>query len=659
MAANLTPIAIDNRSALRAISADVCEDVFQPPPELTVSEWADANRMLPRTSAEPGRWRTDRVPYLRGVMDALGDESIRVVLFIKSAQVGGTSCGENFIAFLIDLAPCGILMLWPTEKKMRSWSRKQLTPLLEDTEVLAAKIPKSNRRDAGNTIAAKEFPGGFLQMLTAKSTSDLRSTSARVGIIEEFDEIDAEVGDQGDPIEQFDARFRTFWNSKQYHVSTPTVEGISRSWAEWLTSTQHRFYVPCPHCGHKQILKWRDGQEETDQGSAGDYRLLWERDENGEVIPGTTKYCCQGCGLLIDEHHKMAMLRAGEWRATYPGRYIVGFHINTLYSPLCSWDDVARAFTKAQRSPAKMQTFVNLWLGLPYREPGTQIDAHFLEQRAEDFGENEELRIPHGVGVLTAGVDVQGDRLEVTIWGWGAHEESWVLAWEQLHGDPGQDDVWRDLDRFLQETLTHQSGAPVKIEAVCIDANYQSDRVHRFCIPRVHRNIIPVIGRDGPGRKLIEPPRPDRYKRSARERNPSYVVGTDTAKALLYSRLRLTKDGEGKPPREYVHFNSSLDSVFYDQLTSERLVTVYKGGRPTRAWKLMADRRNEVLDQANYAAAALKFLTIGRVPKLKLSELAERAKKLSEWEAPKEKKQSAPAPQLPPRGGFVSGWKRR
>lgn len=655
IAANVTA-ALDSESALRAISDDVCEEMFRPPPRLTVSEWADANRLLPRHAAEPGRWRTDRVPYLRGVMDALGDETIREVVFAKSAQVGGTSCGENWLGYLMDQAPCGILMLWPTEKKMRSWSRKQLTPLITETEALAEKFPQTGRREAGNTIAAKEFPGGFLQMLTAKSTSDLRSTSARVGVIEETDEVDAEISDQGDPIEQFDARFRTFWNSKQYKVSTPTLEG-SRIWGEYERSTQHHYHVACPHCQHRQVLRWRDGKD--DQDEAGAYRLLWDEDENGEVVPGSAKYLCESCACLIEEHHKMTMLLSGEWIPEHPGRYVVGFHINTLYSPLCSWDDIARAFLKAKRSPEKMQTFVNLWLGLPYKEPGSQVDAHFLKQRAESYGDG--VDVPHGVALLIAGIDVQGDRLSVAIWGIGDGETLWLISWEELEGDPGQDAVWLELDRYLQAPRTHASGAPVPIEAACIDANYQTDRVHRFALPRISRNIIAIVGRDGWGRKLIEPPKPDKYKRASRERHPSYTIGTDTGKTLLFSRLKLTQKDDGTYPPGFIHFTDQVDDAFYDQITAERLVTVYRAGRPQRAWKQIEGRRNEALDTSIYAMGAFRFLIQGKAPKVKASTLADRARTLSTWTPPPEKPSEPPQPPRRgrPGGGWMGGLGRR
>ncbi len=645
----MTAVALDSIRALRRIAAEVAEEVFMPLPSMTVSAWADANRMLPSTSAEPGHWRTDRVPYLRQVMDTLGDETVRDVIFVKSAQVGGSSCGENYLGYLIDQAPCAILSVWQTEKMMKSWSKKRLKPLLEDTPCLAVYFPRSGRRAEHDTIAEKEFPGGFLQMLTAKSTSDLRSTSARVAIAEEIDEWEGEIGDQGDPLEQLRARLRTFWNRKMYMVSTPTLDGFSRIWGEWERSTQHRYLVPCPHCQHKQILRWRDG--ESGQDESGSYRLVWEKDDAGEVIPGTAQYICEGCGVLIEERHKMGMLLAGGWEPAHPERATVGFHINTLYSPLCSWDDIAVAFTKAVRSPALMQAFVNLWLGLPYRSAGESIDAHFLSRRAESYG--EDVEVPHGVGVLTAGVDVQGDRLELLVYGWGEGETSWLVQWVQLEGDPGLDQVWADLDGRLLEPWRHASGAPIAISAACVDAGYQTERVHRFCDQRSNRHIVAVVGRDGRPRKLIEAPGAEKYRRSRNQKRPTHVVGVDAAKDLLAARLRLGLREDLSAPPGYVHFPVGVDPVFYDQLTAERLVTVYKAARPMRVWRAVEGRRNESLDMTVYAMAALQLLMLRRA--LTPALIATRAAQFSA-----RTKDAAPPPKPPPRrrgGGWVGGWK--
>jgi phage terminase large subunit GpA-like protein len=601
--------------------------VFQPPPTLSVSQWADENRRLSATSAEPGQWRTSRVPYLKRIMDVLGDEVIRETVFAKSAQVGGSSCAENFLGYIIDQAPSAVLEVWPTEKALRAWSTKRLDPMLADTPCLKEKFPKSGRRDSKDSIASKEFPGGYIQALTAKSTADLRSHSSRVAIAEEVDEWEGDVGDQGDPLELLRARMRTFWNAKLYMVSTPTLAGFSRIWSELETSTWEEFWVPCPHCDHFQTLRWKDGDQ--DKYESGQYRLVWEKDDAGEPIPGTCCYVCENCSALIEERYKSWMLAEGfkrggvdGWRPKFPGRAKVGFHINTIYSPLCQWDEIARAFTRALRRPTEMKTFVNTMLGLPYEESGDKVDSNFLSQRTESFP----AEVPHGVGLLTAGVDVQADRLEALVYGYGAGERSWLIAREQFEGDPGGDEVWGELDTFLKSAFKHEGGALVRISAACIDAGYQTKNVVAFCEARTARKIIATVGRAGRGRKLIEAPdRREKFKRN-RKKKALHVVGSDSGKDLLYSRLKLKIPGPG-----YIHFPESedVDQVFFEQLTSETLRTKYTKGRPARVWELLPGRRNEALDLTILSIAALNYLG----PKV-IKELGKYAEILSKTPAP-------------------------
>jgi phage terminase large subunit GpA-like protein len=594
-------IFAESRRHLRSAIASDAEEIFQPPPIMTVSEWSDANRYLPATSAEPGRFRTSRVPYLRRIMDVLGSETVREVVFAKAAQVCGSTAAENFLGYLMDQAPCAILEVWPTEKALKAWSTKRLDPMINDTPCLKAKFPRTGRRDSADSIFSKQFPGGYIQALTAKSTADLRSHSARVWVAEEVDEWEGDLGEQGDPLSLLRARARTFWNAKGYMVSTPTIRGFSRIWTELESSTWEEYWVPCPHCNHFQTLRWRDANE--DEAAAGEYRLVWEKDSAGDLIPGTVCYICENCSELIPERHKISMLEQGEWRARFPSRRKVGFHINTIYSPLCPWDEIITAFLSALKRPAEMKTFVNTMQGLPYEEEGDKVEKGFLAKRAEKYA----AAVPNGVGLLVAGVDVQGDRNELFVWGFGAGEESWLIAWEQLDGDPNQDEVWRLLDRRLLSLWQHEGGAQMRISACAIDAGYLTDRVHRFCASRAARRIIPMVGRDGRGRKLIEAPSADKYRRSTkggqRKKRPTHILGSDSGKDMLYGRLRITKPGPG-----YVHFPDTVDPMFFEQITSEKLVTKYKNRRPIRVWEKLPDRRNEALDGTLLAMAALHSL---------------------------------------------------
>jgi phage terminase large subunit GpA-like protein len=599
----------EDRARLRAITREVCDSVFASPPTLSVSQWADRYRMLSsKSSAEPGRYQTDRIPYLRQIQDTLGDDVTQEVVCAKSAQVGLSTVSENYIGYIMDQDPSGILVVWPTEKALRNWSTLRLQELIDLTPELRAKFPHSGRRTADDAIERKIFPGGYLAALSAKSTSDLRSFSARRATGEEIDEWDPDVAEQGDPLELLRARIRTFWNGKLFLISTPTRAGASKIWTELETSSWNQFWVACPHCEEFQTLRWQD-DEKYGHAKPGTYRLLYERDAGGELIPGTCRYVCEHCGCEIEERHKQRMLEHGEWRPRFPERQRnkIGFHINTLYSPLVSWDKFADAFIRAVKDPALMVGFVNTWLGLPYEENAEALDEHFLRRRAKPFPRGprpDEILIPRGAGLLTAGVDVQADRLELFLWAWGVGERAWVYRWEQIDGDPAQPEVWRELDAKLLEQYPHEDGASMAVAAAAIDAGYMTEQVWKFCHARTRRKIIATVGRDGRGRKLIEAPSRDRFKRSKGKKKPMHVIGVDTGKDMLFARLRIVDD----TAPGHIAFSDTLDPVFYEQLTAEHIVTKYIRKRPVRLWELKRGRRNEALDGAILNLAALYFL---------------------------------------------------
>lgn len=629
---------------VRAITVELLESLFAPAPTQSISEWADEHFQLPPTSAEKGRFRVARLPYLRKILETLGDDTTRDVVFAKGSQIGGSTVGEIFIAYGIAHRPRAMLSIWPTEKKAEDWSRLRLEPMLADVDVVAAKFLRTGRRMASDTMARKEFPGGWLRILTAKSTSELKSLSAPWIIYEEIDEWEGDVGKQGDPLLQAERANRTFPYRKNYKVSTPTLFGSSRIWAELEASTWNEYWVPCPHCHEQQTLRWRDGDEDPD--SPGQYRLVWEKDAGGEVIPGTTCYVCAHCGAMIEEHWKEWMLdpaNGADFTPRFPGRYTEGFHVSTLYSPLIPWDDVARMFTKAKRSPKDMKVFVNSWLGLPYREQGQKhLDQHYLALRAEDF----EDEIPDGVGILVGGVDVQGAGggwLDCQLWGFGEGEESWVLEWEQLEGDPGLDDVWKKLEAWRTTPRFHASGAALRIAAMCVDANYQPEPTHRYCDPRLGQNVVPIIGRQGLGRKLIKAPVQQKY-RKGKQYFHSHIVGRDAGLALIYARL-----GIEKPGPEYIHFSTALETTYYEQLTGFRLGTGYTKGVPMREYHRLEGRRVDAAHGAVYAHAALSYLG----PRV-IRTLGARARQLAEYKGPKQSAGAGTAGAPAQRGGLIS-----
>ena len=437
---------------------------LRPDPDLTVSEWADRHRKLAsRASAEPGRYRTSRTPYMREIMDKLspGDPAERVV-FMKAAQVGATEAGNNWIGFAIHQAPGPMLAVQPTVELAKRNSRQRIDPLIDESPELRARVQPARSRDAGNTMLSKEFSGGVLIMTGANSAVGLRSTPARYLFLDEVDAYPASADEEGDPVTLAEARSLTFAHRRKvFLVSTPTIKGLSRIEREYEASDQRRFFVPCPHCGEMQWLKFE--------------RLRWEKGK-----PETAEYHCESCEAPIAEHHKTAMLNAGEWRATATAAdpATVGYHLSALYSPIgwLSWARIARSWEAAQGSDEAIKAFRNTVLGETWQERGEAPDWERLSDRREHFP----APVPDGGLFLTAGADVQGNRIEVDVWAWGRGLTSWLVDHVVIEGGPATQEAWRGLDDLMMTTWTHQSGLEMKISRLCIDTGYEAPAVYAW-----------------------------------------------------------------------------------------------------------------------------------------------------------------------------------
>lgn len=554
---------------------------FTPEPVLTVSAWSDRHRMLVgKASSEPGYWRTSRTPYLRDIMDALSPSSkAQRVVFMKASQLGGTEAGSNFLGYIIHHAAAPTLIVVPTIELARRFSRQRLDPVIAATPVLASRVQEARARDGGNTMLTKEFPGGILILTGANSAAGLKSMPIRYVFCDEIDEFPGDVEGQGDPIYLAEKRTTTFARRKVFLVSTPTIKGLSRIEREFLASDQRRYYVPCPFCGNFDWIRWEN--------------IRWDENQ-----PKTAALACLNCGSLIDEHHKTTMLAKGEWRPTAESSSgTVGFHLSSLYSPLGwkSWSSCVEEFLQSKSEPVKLKTWINTVLGNTWEERGDSADPSVLISRAERYA----AEVPNGVGVLVASVDVQGDRLEAQVKGYGAAEESWLVAFSQFHGDPGRETVWHELDAFLQQEFTHESGRKVRIECVTVDSGgHHSEQVYRFCKVRSGRRVFAVRGGGERGKPVV-----GRATQHNRYRTALFTLCVDTAKEIVMSRLRIGSPGPG-----YCHLPEWVDAEYVAQLTAEKAIRKYVKGKGTvREW-VKTRERNEALDLEVYCLAALYIL---------------------------------------------------
>ncbi|NWH08058.1 MAG: phage terminase large subunit family protein [Alphaproteobacteria bacterium] len=618
---------------------------MRPDPDLTVSEWADRHRMLAsRASAEPGRYRTMRTPYMREIMDRLspGDAAQRVV-FMKAAQVGATEAGNNWIGFAIHQAPGPMLAVQPTVELAKRNSRQRIDPLIDESLELRERVKPARSRDAGNTMLSKEFAGGILIMTGANSAVGLRSTPARYIFLDEVDAYPASADEEGDPVTLAEARSLTFAHRRKvFLVSTPTIRGLSRIEREFEASDQRRYFVPCPHCGAMQWLKFE--------------RLRWQKGK-----PETAEYLCESCDQPIAEYHKTAMLERGEWRATATAAdpTTVGYHLSALYSPVgwLSWSRIARSWEAAQGSDEAIKAFRNTILGETWVETGEAPDWQRLYDRREAWRPGT---VPAGGLFLTAGADVQKDRIEVDVWAWGRGLESWLVDHVVIKGGPDRHDAWEQLTALLDRSWPHENRAHLRIARLAIDTGYEAPAVYAWSRKVGFAQVAPVKGLEGFNRSspVSGPTFVDATEGGKRLRRGArlWTVAVSTFKAETYRFLRLERptaeeraEGAAFPPGT-IHLPTWVESEWLKQVVAEQLVTVRtKRGFANLEWQKLRER-NEALDCRVYARAAAWIAGADRWPEEKWRDLEDQL-----WAAPTD---SDPAGQIH-RPGQVPQGKRR
>lgn len=551
---------------------------LKPPPKLSVSEWADQFRKLsPESSAEPGSWQTSRAEYQRGIMDAISDPSIETVVLMMGAQMGKSECLNNVVGYHIAQDPSPILVVQPTLDMAQTWSKDRLAPMLRDTPALQGLVKDPRSRDSGNTTLHKSFPGGHVTACGANSPASLASRPIRVVLCDEVDRFPISAGSEGDPVTLAKKRSATFWNRKIILVSTPTNKGASRIEDAFEVSDKRLYYVPCGDCGHHQTLKWS--------------QVKWDADK-----PETAAYACESCGTLWDDATRIRAVRRGEWRSTSSSAKTAGFAVSGIYSPWIPLEDAVRDFLEVRKQPATLRVWVNTYLAETWEEDGEQVDDYSLSERAEDWGD----AVPADGLVLTAGVDVQDDRLEAEIVAWGKDEESWSIAYKTIHGDPSGPVVWRDLDEFLYQVFEHEYGEDMPVRATCIDSGgHHTQSVYKYVSTREGRRIFAIKGVGGEGKPMVGKPSKNNIGKIK-----LFPVGVDTIKYELFSRFKITEPGPG-----YCHFPEGRDPEYYKQLTAEKIATKYHKGFARREF-VKTRTRNEALDVRVYAKAALALLNV-------------------------------------------------
>jgi phage terminase large subunit GpA-like protein len=542
------------------------------------------------SSNRPGRWVSE--PYQVAMMDAMLDPEVREVVCKKSTQIGWSDgVLNNIIGYFIDHDPRPIMLVQPGELDAKGYSKKRIAPMIQACPSLRDKVRENISRKGGNSILLKEFDGGFLKMTGAGSGKGLRGDPVAILLLDEMDAYDEDVDGEGDPIEIATRRTDTFPDAKIFKGSTPAkLKGQSKIDEAWLSSSQQMYHVPCPFCGFMQPLLWRDPD-------TGEYLLLWEKDDAGKPIVETVRFLCKGCRKGIPEQHKRAMVEGGRWIAKFPERRtIVGFYLNVLYTCWKDvWGDLAVEWKAAQENQDKLKTFINLRLGETWEgAQGDLLNANALVARQEPYP----CEVPASCAVLIGAIDVQDNRLECLIMGFGAGEEAWLIEHKIIWDDPGLVSTWDQADDFLLQPREHQSGALLTPSITFVDSGSQADSVYDFVEPRqgARRRVFA-----SKGVQYISKPGLVSEGTAKKHGIRLFTVATFAAKDRIFSRLKIVQPGPG-----YIHFHEKVTEEFFEQLTGEKKIEVRdKRTRSKKSIYFKTYNRNEALDLTVYCYAAL------------------------------------------------------
>ena len=549
-------------------------------------------------------------------MDACSDPSITEVVVMAGAQLGKSEALLNIIGYHIHHDPCPILMVQPTLDMAQSFSKDRIANgLLRATPALQGKVKDPRARDSNNTTLHKIFPGGAISIVGANSPSGLASRPIRLVLCDECDRYPASAGSEGDSIQLARKRTATFWNRKIVMVSTPTNKGASRIEDAYEKSDMRQYYVPCKHCHHEQTLKWSN--------------VRWI-----ENNPDTAQYMCEECSSLWTDSDRRWSVRNGRWVADKPFFGVAGFHISGLYSPWTPLSDGVREFLNVRKNPEQLRVWTNVYLAQSWEDEGETIDDYSLAERREDLS-----ILPEDIVLITAGVDCQDDRLEISVIGWGRDQESWVISHDILYGDLSTPQLWASLDVSLAKVYETEDGRQLPIRAACVDSGgHFTNSVYQYCKKNYAKRYFAIKGVGGEGKPIAGKP-----SKNNTIKCPLFPVGVDATKDLLFARMRIQEEGAG-----YIHFSDTLNDEYFRQLTAEKVVTKFVRGYKKRVFQKIRPR-NEGLDCMVYSIAAYAILNVD------VNTISDRIK--SQPEVVEKPQRQTASPFIPRTQGFVNAWR--
>lgn len=573
-----------------------------PEPAGLVSDWANANRVLTsEASSEPGPWRTDRTPHAREPMDCMSASSpVKRVVLIWGSQTAKTEVILNSIGYAIEKKPGPMLLVQPTLDMVKRFNRQRLDPMLRTTRSLEELVKVAKSRDGANTISTKTFMGGVLMLVGANSGSGLQSSPILYLFGDEVSSWPLDADGKGDPLENAEARTTNFPRRKILVTSTPGELGGCRITKEFHDRSDKRHReVPCPACGGFQVLVW-------DQ-------FKWDRPD------GDVRYECIRCRERFEERYKRQMLPAGRWVATARGDgETAGFHLPGWYSPLgwLGWAQIRDEFLRSKHDRELLKGWVNKRKAEAFSDAisNTFNEEGFRGRRADAAAGNgyKDGSVPDGVLLLTAAVDVQGgggsigERLVVSVTGWGDGEECWPVFHAEIHGDPQADAVWEQLDVISNQVWKRDDGTELTITLGGIDdGGHAPHKVREYCSKRPRwvpmkgsgeRNK-PIVGRG----QAVAIDRKNRAENTASRRTTLlYIIGTYASIKHLQGRLRNETPGPG-----YIHLGECCTDQYLAELFPWRQVSKLVKGFSVYHWELPPGQHDEAGDCMRMAYAAM------------------------------------------------------
>ena len=572
---------------------------MKPPEDLTVSQWADKNRRLTsESSAEVGKWRTSRTPYMFDILDSFTDPLIEHIVVVAASQVGKSETINNMVGYCIDQDPGPILLIQPTIDDVKRYSEMRIAPMIRETRCLKRKVADPKSRDAANTKRQKSFPGGVLVMTGSNVAHDLSSMPIRYVFGDERDRWATSAGSEGDPWELAVARTRTFYNKKMVEVSTPTVKGASAIENSYNLGTMERWKTKCPHCGEYVEITFDNIRFEYDAAENGDKKIF----HISELF-----YVCPECGGISDEHTMKS--QPAKWVATVPEarkhHKTRSFWLTAWVSPWATWESIILQFLQAGTDSAKLQVVYNTQFGELWEERGDMATEDDVMARREVY----EAEVPDGVLLLTCGVDTQDDRLEYEVVGHRRYGETWGIKKGVILGRPDTEEVWERLDEVLSHKYKFKSGVSLQISLTFIDeGGHFTQEVRQHCLARQYNHVFAIKGANRPDIPYTAPPKKQKIVVNGKVIGQVWVyeIGVNAGKQKIVDNLRVQSPGAN-----YCHFplRDDYGKQFFKQLMSEHLAYVPKLKHPWQWQKIPGHERNEAFDIRNYNLAACEILS--------------------------------------------------